>query len=374
VLVLGKDGRTTVQNQPLPLSPTPSPVRGGRAAAARPHAAQGSVLGALGRLHQRGTISAAQYNAYVASLRSALGALGHLSGTRAAELGAVIGILRQVTSEGMLTRARLPALFLTLDRNRQWWTTGPFPGDGQIINFTGSGIDWEYYPGQGIELQQLASFGKASWLMNHGPAGYKQGAALLSELIPLASRRTGGLTWEYYFNFDGGAPPWTSAMSQGTALQALAHAYTATRNRWYLQTASHALRVFTTTPSRGVAVRTARGLRFVQYTFDPVRADEVINAFLQSLIGLYTYAQASGNPHAWQLFNAGNAEAQNELPSFDTGSWSLYQPGVADSMSYHQLVTGFLQQLCSLTHASIYCTTASHFQAYAQHPPSWVAR
>jgi hypothetical protein len=370
VLVLGQNGHVSYQDQPLPFAITPSPLGGRARAAAAPRATHASVLAALGRMYQRGAITSASYSSYVASMRAALGALPHLSGTRARELGAVIAILRQITAGGNLTPGRLPALFLTLNRNRQWWTTGPLPADGQLINFTGSGINWEYYPGQGIELQQLSSFGKASYLMSHGPQGYKQGAALLSELIPLASRRSGGLTWEYYFNFDGGAPPWTSAMSQGTALQALANAYTATANRSYLQTAANALRVFTARPSRGVSVKTARGLRFVQYTFDPARSDEVINAFLQSLIGLYTYAQASGNPHAWQLFNRGNAEAKYELPSFDTGSWSLYQPGVADTISYHELVTGFAQRLCSITHAPVYCTTAAHFQAYLQHPPS----
>ncbi len=368
VLVLDRDGHTSVQNQPLPFSVTPSPLAARARASAAPRASHASVLAALNRLQQKGAITTAAYSSYVASLRAALGALSHLSGARATEMGAVIGILRQITGEGMLTPARLKVLFLTLDRNRQWWTTGPFPSNGQVINFAGSDIDWEYYPGQGIELQELASFGKASYLMSHGSQGYTQGASLLSELIPLASRRAGGLTWEYYFNFDGGAPPWTSAMSQGTALQALAHAYTATGDRWYLQTAGNSLRVFNVRPSKGVSVRTARGLRFVQYTFDPARSDEVINAFLQSLIGLYTYAQASGDTRAWQLFNRGNAEAKHELPSFDTGSWSLYQPGVADSLSYHQLVTGFVQQLCALTRARVYCTTAAHFESYLRHP------
>jgi hypothetical protein len=368
VLVLGRDGHVSIENQPLPFSVTPTPL-GARTARAIPHTTHADVLVALHRLEQRGAISNASYSHYAASMRAALAALPHLSGTRATELGAVIGILRQVTAEGMLTAGRLPALFLTLDRNRQWWTTGPLPGSGQLINFGGSQINWEYYAGQGIQIQQLSSFGKASYLMSHGPRGYKQGASLLAELIPLASRRAGGLTWEYYFNFDGGAPPWTSAMSQGTALQALAHAYQATGKGSYLLTAQQALPVFTSGPSRGVAVKTSRGIRFIQYTFDPARSDEVINAFLQTLIGLNTYAQASGNQLAWRLFNAGNAEAKHELPSFDTGSWSLYQPGVADTISYHQLVTGFVEQLCSLTHAHVYCTTAAHFQAYLAHPP-----
>jgi hypothetical protein len=53
---------------------------------------------------------------------------------------------------------------------------------------------------------------------------------------------------------------------------------------------------------------------------------------------------------------------QAELPHFNTGAWSLYRPGVEDDLSYHQLVTGFLVQLCSMTKAPIYCRTADDFQ------------
>ncbi len=110
-------------------------------------------------------------------------------------------------------------------------------------------------------------------------------------------------------------------------------------------------------------------MRFVQYSFAPSRSAEIINAFLQTLIGLYDYAQESGDAQASTLFAAGNAEAESEVPHFDTGAWSLYQPGQEDDLSYHELVTGFLQQLCSRTAAPVYCTTAQHFQADLVTPP-----
>lgn len=224
----------------------------------------------------------------------------------------------------MLTPSRLPALFLTLTRNREWWTTGPLLSADQRVQFAGSGIVWEYYPGQGIELQVLGSFSSAQAQCASGqPHLYAQCSALLSELIPLAAHRAGGLTWEYYFDFDGGLPPWTSAMSQGTALQALADAYKALGDPSYLAIVNRALAAFTVAPPSGVAIRTSVGARYVQYTFDPGRQDEVINAFLQSLIGLDDYAQTSKNPLAARLFAAGTAEAQAELPQFDTGAWSL---------------------------------------------------
>jgi hypothetical protein len=157
-------------------------------------------------------------------------------------------------------------------------------------------------------------------------------------------------------------------MSQGTAIEALTRAYLATNDPTYLALAHQALALFTAAPPIGVRVATPLGARYVQYTFTP--GTSIINAFLQSLIGLYDYAQVSQDPLAQQLFAAGNAEAEAEVPRFDTGAWSLYQPGVEDTLSYHQLVTGFLQQLCTRTQAPVYCTTAQHFQAYLTTPPA----
>jgi len=192
--------------------------------------------------------------------------------------------------------------------------------------------------------------------------------ALLAQMIPLAVNRGGGPVWEYYFQFGGGKPPWTSAMSQGTAIEALTRAYQATDDATYLQLAHQALALFTAPPPLGVRVATPLGARYVQYSFTP--GTSIINAFLQSLIGRHDYAQVSGDAEAEQLFAAGNAEALAEVPHFDTGAWSLYQPGQEDTLSYHELVTGFLQQLCRRTQAPVYCVTAQHFTAYLKTPPA----
>jgi hypothetical protein len=117
-----------------------------------------------------------------------------------------------------------------------------------------------------------------------------------------------------------------------------------------------------------VSVRTRRGKRYLLYSFDPGQA--VINGFLQTLIGLYDYAHASGDRQAARLFAAGDTEARYELPGYDTGAWSLYQPGQEDTLDYHNLVTGFLHELCSRTGTPVYCRTASHFDADLKTPPS----
>lgn len=372
VLVLSRDGQVRVENDPFLTTPaTPIPAGGLSAhVSSLAHVATDrSVRSALARLSQAGAISSAAYHSYLGIFNGAVATMGRLRGIPAYELGSVIENVDSIAARGQLGPARLPAVFLTLSRNQQWWSTGRVPSTYQRVQFAGSPLTWEYYPGQGMELQELANFSTAAALCNAGPRHYQACGQLLSQLIPLASSRAGGMTWEYYFQFDGGIPPWTSAMSQGTALEALAAAYRAFHNPWYLTIGNRALTAFTVAPPRGVAVKTSLGARYVQYTFDASRGDEVINAFLQSLIGLDEYAQTSGNPLAARLFAAGNAEAQAEVPDYDTGAWSLYQPGIEDDLSYHELVTGFLHQLCGMTKIGVYCTTAQHFSRYLKTPP-----
>jgi hypothetical protein len=326
-----------------------------------------TVKSVLSRLRGHDRITAAQYRQTLGAFSSALNAERHLSGTRRAELAAVTETVHGFATGDSLTPPRLADVVATLEANRTWWTKGSLPAADQRIEFAGSQLVWQYYPGQGLQLQVLGTFGKADGLYTAGASQYPALEQLLSEMIPLASHRGGGLTWEYLFSFDGGRPPWTSAMSQATGLEALTRAYRATGDQTYLQVASRALAIFRKPPPVGVTVPTQLGVRFLQYTFAPKLS--IINAFLQTLIGLHDYAQTSGNATAQRLFDQGNAEAMAEVPRFNTGAWSLYQPGVEDDLSYHELVTGFLQQLCGLTHASVYCTTAKAFTADETTPP-----
>jgi hypothetical protein len=395
VLVLGHHGGVAKRNDPFLAGPAITPVPSGGSAlkvapgaerhGARAAARSGSpgssgsvharlkakppitVLSALEGLYRRHAITQAQDKGYVSDFNGALKSERHLTGTRRDELDAVTETMHQIAVSGELTASRLPALFATLNANQQWWTQGPLLAGGQRVEFAGSQLVWEYYPGQGIQLQVLGTFGKADGLYTGGASDYPALEQLLSQMVPLAAQRGGGLAWEYYFSFDGGSPPWTSAMSQATGLEALTRAYQATDNRYYLQVASRAIPIFSKRPPTGVSVKTRLGTRFLQYTFTP--GTSIINAFLQTLIGLYDYAQVSGSATAARLFASGNAEAMSEVPHFDTGAWSLYQPGIEDPLSYHELVTGFLQELCQRTGAPVYCTTAEHFQSYLTTPP-----
>ena len=292
------------------------------------------------------------YSAYVAAKAS----IGKLSGTRKEELGSVLANLQAMASAGELIPSRLPALFLTLERNRQWWTTEPLLASDERVSFPGSRIVWEHYPGQGIEIQWLATFGEANgyYLSGHENANLRQ---LISEVIPLATKRAGGIAWEYMFRFDGGAPPWTSGLSQGTALQVLARAWSRFKEPADLTAAQQALGIFQTPPPQGVRVTTHAGAMYAEYTYAP--SDRILNGFIQSLVGLYDYTSITKDPLGLALFEAGDAEARAIVPLYDTGAWSLYDQFGESDLNYHELLTEFLQHLCERTEKGLPLTAAT---------------
>jgi hypothetical protein len=339
-----------------------------------------TVTAALQRLQHSGTITETAYRQYQGAFSAAKMSLRKLSGTRAAELGAVVANVEAMATKGLLTASRLPVVFLTLERNRQWWTTERLLGGNQRVSFTGSKLVWEYYAGQGVEIQWLATFGKANgYFFTHETTALKE---LLNEAIPLATQRAGGIAWEYLFQFDGGAPPWTSGLSQGTALQVLARAWSRTHEPQYLTAAQQALGIFKAGPSAGVRVATPAGAHYLEYTYAP--SERILNGFVQSLVGLYEYAKLTGDPAGQQLFEAGDAEARAEVPHYDTGAWSKYDQSSESDLNYHELLAEFLEHLCEKTGKGepltpttgqipgdeIYCATAKSFREDEKTPPA----
>jgi hypothetical protein len=190
------------------------------------------------------------------------------------------------------------------------------------------------------------------------------------------------------FRFDGGAPPWTSGLSQGTALQVLARAWSRFKEPAEETAAQQALGIFQTPPPQGVRVDTPAGAMYAEYTYAP--SDKILNGFIQSLVGLYDYTSITKDPLGLALFEAGDAEARAIVPRYDTGAWSLYDQFGESNLNYHELLTEFLQHLCERTSKGpplaptapagttvvqipgdqIYCTTAQRFTADLHTPPA----
>jgi hypothetical protein len=337
------------------------------ARAAKKHRTIGSELTAL---YERGAIDQVTYDADRAIHRDVKRAIRRLDGVRKTELSGVLATVAGIAERGDMRASRLPPLFLTLERNEQWWTGEPLLSAGQRVSFPDSELIWQYVPGQGIQLHPLANFGRLNAYAKSGRRR-AQNTQLLDELLAIAVPRGGGLAWEYYFEFDGGRPPWVSGLAQGTGLQAIARSASKLgRMPELLPKIQAGLKLFEQAPPTGVRVDTPDGAHYAQYSFWPQL--RILNGFVQSLVGLYDVAQITGDPRAAQLFADGEAAARVEVPTYDTGAWSYYSRGAItreSDLSYHVLLRDFLANLCDRTEDPVYCRTATHFTTYLTTPP-----
>ena len=285
-----------------------------------------TVPSELDALLASGAIDQAHHDAWAESYDNAKATLKKLHGVRRRQLAAVIANTRGLAAAGLLIAARAPLVFLTLQRNRAWWSEGSLLRYGQRVRFAGSQLLWQYYPGQGIQVQWLGTFGAGTG--SSTAAGRDADLrALLDEALGLATPRAGGIAWESLFHFDGGAPPWVSGLTQGTAIQLFSKAAARLHEPRYFEAARAGLGIFRVAPPEGVRVATPAGAHYLQYSFAP--GLHIINGFIQALNGLYDFAAFANDAEGRALFAAGEAQARVELPTFDTGAWSLYsaRPG-----------------------------------------------
>ena len=399
VTVVEPGGATVVRDDPaLPATPDlgatrrDGPRRCGAGApvpraVARVAKAKGpTVLGVLARLERAGALSPADHDRYDAGYRHARVVRDRLSGLRKRELAAVIASVQRLAARRLLTAARVPVVFMQLQRNVEYWPTrqpptAPQPAvrpcagkaglGGARVMFGEDPVVFQWYPGQGLQLQELATFGRANALANACrpeagpqsiPCDQAKLRAALDAIRSLAVTRSGFTAWEYYFSFGGGRPPWISGLAQGTAMQALTRGSQILGDPSYLQLAGRALGAFTHRPPVGVRVPAAAGPHFLLYSFDSHL--RVFNAFFGALNGIYDYAQAADDARAKAVFADGEREARREVRLSDTGAWSRYSlRGAESDLGYHKLVRDFLRGLCDRTGQGVYCATADRFTA-----------
>jgi hypothetical protein len=337
------------------------------------HAAGPTVSGTVDAAVTAGTVTPDQGAAYKATYTKARSVVRHLPASRKRELRGAMSVVEGLVKRDALPGARMPAAFTQLERNVEWWTAHGPPASSAAtgglprVTFPGDPIVLQWYPGQGLAIQWLATFGKANALWQAQRTDELR--LLLDRAIALAGRRGNGLlSWEYLLAFGGGRAPWVSSIAQGTGIQAFTRGAQLLGNPAYLDVARQALGLFETPPPTGIAVDADGGRHYLLYSFAPRM--RVLNAFLQSLVGVLDLAQATGDPGAQTVYNLGNIAAQHELPRFDTGAWSLYaQDGAESTLNYHELVTGFLGSLCTRTANPAYCAAQTRFTAYLHQPP-----
>jgi hypothetical protein len=204
-----------------------------------------TVAGALRRALLARHIRRAQHDRLRALYTRARANAARLPGARGTELGAVVGSVEALAAGRRLTAGRFAPVFRTLRRNDEFWRRAALPAPGERTTFGDDPAVFQYYPGRGMQLQQLAGWGRVNARLGvclagrsrhqrdvlaaigndgSGACARRRLTRALDRLIELGARRDSFIAWEYYFSFGGGTPPWISGMAQGTAIQALARA------------------------------------------------------------------------------------------------------------------------------------------------------
>lgn len=381
VHVLKPDGRTVVRDVRGvgPADPVPSAraaahaERKVRRLAARAAQTKKTFARTVEALNAAGQLDPLVYDAArgaAADLRSLLRKVP--AGGRKDNLQDVRDLVDALAAKDQVTPARVPVLTEILARNVEYWGgSGTLLAYGARVDFPGSRIVWQFYPGAGLQPQWLGTFGFANskaLSKSLKKSVTADTTETLDEALTLATPRAGGIAWESFFAFSGAAPVWVSAITQGTAVSAYAHAGAKLGRPDYTTDAANALGVFKTPPPEGVALARPDGVHYLMYSTNSRLL--ILNGFLQALTGIFDYWQLSQDPVGQQLFEQGNSEAEAEIPKYDTGAWSLYEGRYESSLSYHELVTGFAQNLCDRTQAAIYCDTAARFTDDLTTPPA----
>jgi D-glucuronyl C5-epimerase C-terminus len=351
---------------PLPATRRARPAAKPLAVASR----RDEVKATVRRAFAAGAIDAATRDRYLDSWSSALGTYRGLRGQRRVELGYVIATLERLAAKKRLD-VRLAPAFLLLERNRQWWAKAGPPASGARIRFAPSRVIFQYFPNEGLQIHPLANFGQANgfWYAHRN----NDLRSLLQDLEAIAVDRGGFLTWEYYFAYGGGAPPWISGMAQGTAMQAYARASKRLSDPSLLEVASRARGAFERNTPVGVHAPQGSEDWYALYSFAPRL--NVLNGMLQAVNGVRSYTEFTNDPVAQRVFEAGDRTARAVIAKFDTGAWSLYdrpngRPGHEANLNYHTLNRDFARNLCKATKAEAYCTAQQHFTDYLSADPT----
>ncbi|HET9116079.1 MAG TPA: D-glucuronyl C5-epimerase family protein [Gaiellaceae bacterium] len=264
---------------------------------------------------------------------------------------------------GHLTQPRAVAIFGQLRANDDYFAHQGAPRNHTDI--TGpDGIVYRYFTGMCFEFHPLANF---SALNAHVTAKDATSTQQLADALAArgVSLGKGGTGWEYYFHFEGGRPPWLSGMAQAVAAQAFARAaaLVPSESTALLREAKAA---FGAIPGR-LTTQVAAGPWIRLYSF---RTVAILNAQLQSVISLESYAQTTADPAAASLASQMKQAAVATLPRFDTGYWSYYSlAGAPAPLSYHQFVVQLLRKLAP--EDPLFGAEADRFAAYVKEPPAF---
>ncbi|HSS81984.1 MAG TPA: D-glucuronyl C5-epimerase family protein [Gaiellaceae bacterium] len=200
------------------------------------------------------------------------------------------------------------------------------PGDGLV-----------FYGGGGY--QPLLSFAALNQLVLEQRCGAVR--RLASALLSQAVHSGDAVYWDYNFPFQGGPVPWTSGFAQAVGAQALARAGVMLRDPALTAAAAASFRGL----HHGLLIPLAGGSWIREYGFT---GQVILNAQLQSIISLQSYAAVADSAPARSLVRELVVATVRLLPSFDLGCWARYQlGGGAASLHYQTYHVELLRRLAA---------------------------
>ncbi|MDX6474984.1 MAG: hypothetical protein QOH95_495, partial [Gaiellaceae bacterium] len=280
---------------------------------------------------------------------------------RREHVGVALGELASFA--GQLTEPRALVLIGELKANDDYFAKHFAPPPKTDITDE-DGVVYRYFAGRCFEFHPLANFGALNARVAQGDA---EGAQRLADALVARGvyQRSGGIGWEYTFPFGGGRAPWLSGMAQAVAAQALA------RTAGLVLAESSALMgkaraAYQAIPGRLLtSVAAGPWIRLYSFTSLPV-----LNAQLQAVISLQSYAATAEDDEAAALATRMQRSAATTLSRFDTGYWSYYAlPHDPSPLDYHQFVVQLLKRLAPTD--SRFADAAARFAAYETQPPAF---
>ena len=264
---------------------------------------------------------------------------------------------------GRLTGPRAVALIGQLQANDDYFAKHYAPSPKTDIT-DADGLVYRYFPGRCLEFHPLANFGalNARVAANDAAGAQRLADALIARGV---YQQGGGLAWEYFFDYSGGRAPWLSGMAQAVAAQAFARtaALVPDQETALMRAARGAYRAI---PNH-LLTSVAAGPWIRLYSFQSLR---VLNAQLQAVISLQSYATTAEDPAAAALAARMQRAAAAMLPSFDTGYWTYYSlPHEVSPLDYQQFVVQLLKKLAPSDPR--FADAATRFAAYQHQPPAF---
>jgi D-glucuronyl C5-epimerase C-terminus len=330
----------------------------GAAAAPPPVPGEQAALTAVKHAVAAGRLSGAVAKADRAEIARAVHLARSLPAARRVHLEAA---LEQVGALGKgLTAPRATAVFGQLRANDDWFARRSAPNNGTDLT-DADGIVYRYFPGRCFEFHPLANVSalNARVAAKDVAGTQRLAAALEAREVP----RFGGMAWEYYFPY-GGSAPWVSGMAQAVGAQAFARAASLVTDE-STELLSDAAASFRAVPRLTMNLTAGPWIRLYSFSKNPV-----LNAQLQSVVSLQTYAKATGDAAAASLAARMQQAAAATVTRFDTGYWTYYSlAGNPSPLSYQKFVVQLLHKLAPSDPR--FAQAADRFAAYLRQPPAF---